>query len=239
MSDADFMTLSQPTAEQSDYGQAMLETLSELHSMQPERPSTVALIRHSARHYGQAENDLDNPLSDQGRALCATFGRALPQWERFSTWASSAERCLETAELVAASHDHPQARVNGALNELTVFYVRDMRKVGGMMRSLGPREMLRRWFAGEIAADIMQPPEEAAARVLRELRRLVRQAGDNHLTLCVSHDWTVYLLRHACLNLRFGEHPPAEYLDGIVFWMEGDELMGKTSLCEASPINPL
>ncbi len=231
MSERDFMTLSRPQdSGNDDYGLAMLTLLQQLHSA-PIRSSTLALIRHSARHYGQTENDLDNPLSDAGRDYCRRFGDRLPRWGRFATCSSPAGRCVETAELISESHAHPLSAGNTILEDLAVFYVRDMRKVGGMMKRIGPQGTLQRWFAGEIPGDIMMPPAEACERLVARLRSLLAEAPADQLTLCVSHDWSIYLLRHLMLDLAYGEHPPATYLDGFAFWLEGERLAVASELC--------
>jgi broad specificity phosphatase PhoE len=211
-------------------GAAMLSVLQSLHAPRA-RPRVVALIRHSARHYGRTENDLDNPLSDLGRTLCREFGAALPRWQAFGTLSSSAGRCIETAELIGASHAHPRATENRTLEALAAFYVRDMRRVGGMMKHLSPQETLRRWFAGELPSEVMTQPGEAAERIAAAIVGLLRSAPDDSLTLCVSHDWSIYLLRHMVLELLYGEHPPAEYLDGFAFWFDGDALVVSSALC--------
>jgi broad specificity phosphatase PhoE len=223
------------------HGTAMLSVLTELHARgtaPASRPSVLAFIRHSARHYGQAENDLDNPLSDEGRTLCARFGKALPAWGEFSTRSSSAERCIETADLIRVSHGHPRARANEIDEAFAAFYVRDMRRVGGMMKHLSPQETLRRWFAGSIPAAVMMPPDAAAQRVLGAIAQQLAAAPADTLTLCVSHDWSIYLLRHMMLELLYGEHPPAEYLDGLAFWRDGNDLMVSSSLCGMRRVTP-
>jgi broad specificity phosphatase PhoE len=225
-----FTTPDRRDLEDTHHGAAMLSVLQSLHETAT-RPSVLAFIRHSARHYGQAENDLDNPLSDHGRALCHRFGAALPRWSGYATLSSTSGRCIETAELISASHAHPRAAPNRTLDALAAFYVRDLRKVGGMMKHLSPEETLRRWFAGEVPAAVMMPPLDAAHRVMATIVDTLRAAPADALTLCVSHDWTLYLLRHVVLELLYGDHPPAEYLDGFAFWLDGDELAVSSTLC--------
>jgi broad specificity phosphatase PhoE len=225
-----------------DHGAAMLSVLRMLHGAPVDgsaRPSVLAVIRHSARHYGQTENDLDNPLSELGRALCHRFGGALPAWGEFSTRSSMSGRCIETAELIGASHGRLCALPHQVTEELSAFYVRDMRRVGGMMKHLTPQETLRRWFAGDVPPEIMAPPHEAAARVMAAITERLAAAPSDHLTLCVSHDWSIYLLRHVVLGLRYGEHPPAEYLDGLAFWLDGDSLMVSSALCGERRVSEL
>jgi broad specificity phosphatase PhoE len=224
----------EPAPADADYGRTMLALLSSLHQVPGSgraRRSVLAFIRHSARHYGQAENDLDNPLSELGRALCHRFGGALPAWGEFSTRSSMSGRCIETAELIGTSHGRPRALPHQVTEELSAFYVRDMRRVGGMMKHLTPQETLRRWFAGDVPPEIMAPPREAAARLMAAITDRLAAAPSDHLMLCVSHDWSIYLLRHVVLGLRYGEHPPAEYLDGLAFWLDDDSLMVSSAVC--------
>ena len=58
----------------------------------------VLLMRHSAREYRRDIHDLENPLTDAGRALAARFGAALPD-VNLRGYSSPVTRCRDTALL--------------------------------------------------------------------------------------------------------------------------------------------
>ena len=68
-----------------------------------------------------------------------------------------------------------------------------------MSQTKGLEDYLNRWFQGELSGDVMMPSKVAVAMVLNVmLGKLDAQAlGDKpQLDLCVSHDMTVYTVRH-------------------------------------------
>ena len=87
----------------------------------------VALMRHSAREFDPAVHDLTNPLTEEGRECCLRFGKALPKDLTLRGYASPAVRCLETAELILASHREAGGEVtrHRPVEALGVFYVLD------------------------------------------------------------------------------------------------------------------
>ncbi len=224
MSERDFMTIgpaNHPT-ESNTFGAATLDLLQA--AQDSGQTAVFSLVRHSARHYGQADNDLDNPLSEEGRELCRRFGQALPRWTTLTTSASSSGRCIETAELVASTHLSSPASTPALPKELAVFYVRDMRRVGAMMKHEGSPAVLQRWFNNDLSSDVMQPPAEAADRILRHIHEQLETPGSKGLHLGVTHDWTLYLLRQQWLGLGLATAPPVNYLDGMVIWRQGEHL---------------
>ena len=85
-----------------DYGQA---TLALIASVYDEGANHVAaLIRHSAREFEPGRHDLLNPLTDEGRAFAESFGKALSKNLLVRGYASPAERCVETVQLILKGH---------------------------------------------------------------------------------------------------------------------------------------
>ena len=62
------------------------------------------LMRHSAREFVPGRHDLENPLTDEGRALAERMGASLPKDLLVRGYASPAERCLRTR---AGRRPHP------------------------------------------------------------------------------------------------------------------------------------
>ena len=130
----------------------------------------VALLRHSARTFEPGLHDLQNQLTDEGRALCRRFGQALPKELTLRGYASPAERCLETAQLILEARRHGGGDVtrHRPVEALGVFYVLDQMKMWrGMEQAGGSTAYLQNWFDGQAPADVMMPPGLAARLVLQ------------------------------------------------------------------------
>ncbi len=62
--------------ETNSYGATMARHLRELRDAGVRR--AVAAVRHSAREFEPGRHDLENPLTEEGRACARAFGKALP-----------------------------------------------------------------------------------------------------------------------------------------------------------------
>ena len=211
-----------------DYGQQTTKMVNEHFANGGARG--VLLMRHSAREFNRDINDLLNPLTDHGRQLAVAMGGALTADIQLRGYASPPERCVETAELLlqgagCTAATAPQVR---AVEALGVFYALDhMRMWKGMSTTEGLEDYLSRWFAGEVADDVMMPPELAVAMVLRVLRgKLDAPAlgAKPQLDLCVSHDMTVYTVRQGS-GLEPIAAAPVEFLDGLLMYREQGQLL--------------
>ena len=97
----------------------------------------------------------------------------------------------------------------------------------GMSQTKGLEDYLNRWFQGELSGDVMMPPKVAVAMVLNVmLGKLDAQAlGDKpQLDLCVSHDMTVYTVRHGS-GLEPIAAAAVEFLDGLLMYREQGQLL--------------
>ncbi len=179
----------------------------------------AVLMRHSAREFEPGRHDLLNPLTDEGRELAEALGRGLPPHVLARGYASPAERCMETAELMLRGHAANGGKVtrHRAVEGLGVFYVLDqMRMFKAMTSAEGQVPFLRRWIEGGIAADVMMPADDAARLVARVVAEKLRQSvARPQLDLCVSHDMTLYLVRDRLLGIA-PEAGPVEFLDSVV-----------------------
>jgi hypothetical protein len=105
---------------------------------------------------------------------------------------------------------------------LGVFYALDQQKMWkGMSQADTMVDYLDAWFAGEVAEDAMMPAELAVQMVLRALLGKLRNAAPGtaspHLDLCVSHDMTLYTVRHG-VGLEGLDGPDVEFLDGLLLF---------------------
>lgn len=211
-----------------DYGQNTVSMVNEHFAKGAERG--VLLMRHSAREFNRDINDLLNPLTDHGRQLSVAMGAALSDDIQLRGYASPPERCMETAQLLLEGAGQtlgsmPKVR---PLEALGVFYALDhIRMWKGMSQTKGLEDYLNRWFQGELSGDVMMPPKVAVAMVLNVmLGKLDAQAlGDKpQLDLCVSHDMTVYTVRHGS-GLEPIAAAAVEFLDGLLMYREQGQLL--------------
>ena len=203
-----------------DYGQLTTKMVNEHFANGNARG--VLLMRHSAREFNRDINDLLNPLTDHGRELSVAMGGALTADIQLRGYASPPERCVETAELLLKGAAQNMQGVR-PLEALGIFYALDhVRMWKGMNMSGGLAAYLTHWFGGDIAEDVMMPPNMAVAMVLRVLRgKLDAPAlgAKPQLDLCVSHDMTVYTVRHGS-GLEPIAAAPVDFLDGLLMYRD-------------------
>lgn len=195
----------------------------------------VLLMRHSARTFDRSIHDLLNPLTEHGRMLCRQFGDALPKDFALRGFASPPERCLETAEIAIATHE----AAGGAggrtrpVEALGVFYALDQQKMWkGLQAADGLADYVGQWFAGDVPTDAMMPADLAVQMLLRVLGAKLETSSaaaagtpGATLDLCVTHDMTVYTMRHG-VGLESVAGPEVEFLDGLLlFERDGERLM--------------
>ena len=208
-----------------DYGQLTTKMVNEHFANGSARG--VLLMRHSAREFNRDINDLLNPLTDHGRELSVAMGGALTADIQLRGYASPPERCVETAELLLKGAAQNMQGVR-PLEALGIFYALDhVRMWKGMSMSGGLAAYLTQWFGGDIAEDVMMPTNVAVAMVLRVLRgKLDAPAlgAKPQLDLCVSHDMTVYAVRHGS-GLEPIAAAPVDFLDGLLMYREQGQLL--------------
>ncbi|MEE4283394.1 MAG: hypothetical protein V2I41_15740 [Pseudomonadales bacterium] len=188
----------------------------------------VLFMRHSARTFDREIHDLLNPLTDHGRGLSQRFGSLLPKDVRLRGYASPPERCMETAELVLHAHAQgggQRARVR-AVEALGVFYALDQQKMWkGLSLAQGLPNYVEQWFADQVPEDAMMPAPLAVKMILRALVGKLRDntVQGRHLDICVSHDLSVYTLRHG-VGLESVQGPEVEFLDGLLLFEKDGHL---------------
>ncbi|MFT7654006.1 MAG: broad specificity phosphatase PhoE [Limisphaerales bacterium] len=190
----------------------------------------VLLMRHSARTFDPSINDLLNKLTDHGRSLSETFGKNLPKDLYVRGYTSPPHRCVETAEKSIAAHVAAggEAGRSRPVEALGVFYGLDQRKMWkGLSVSSGLADYIGQWFRGEVPDDAMMPPELAVQMILRVLKMKLDEApaSGRSLDLCVTHDMTVFTVRHG-VGLEPVDGPTVEFLDGLILYKkDGRTLM--------------
>ncbi len=185
----------------------------------------VLLMRHSAREFNRDVHDLVNPLTEEGRAMAHRLGEQLPKTLTVRGYASPPERCMETAALILAAHTAFGGRSLRcrAVEALGVFYALDQAKMWMAMNAAGGlSDYVLLWADGGVPVDAMMPASVAADMVLRTLYgKLANPPGDPALDVCVSHDMTLYLMKHQLL----AQSPATErvdFLDAVALYREPD-----------------
>ena len=182
----------------------------------------ILLMRHSAREYEPGRHDLLNPLTEEGRMLAKDLGRKLPKSVIIRGYTSPAERCVDTAEQIMAGHKENGGQVmrNRVVEALGVFYVLDQMKMFMAMQAAGGLVgFQRQWFSGEVSPDILMPADLSAnliAGLAKE--KLKEKLSEPRVDLMVSHDFTLYLLKHQLLGQDSERYPDVIYLDGIAIF---------------------
>ena len=135
---------------------------------------------------------------------------------------------METAQLLleGAGQASGSARTSGlrGAGRVPLDHIRMWK---GMRNTQGLEDYLSRWFQGELARDVMMPPNVAVAMVLNVmLGKLDAQAlGDKpRLDLCVKYDMTVYTVRHGS-GLEPIAAAAVEFLDGLLMYREQGQLL--------------
>lgn len=203
------------------------ELLDALHALPASGPA-AAVMRHAARHpiANPAEPTLAE-ITTEGAQAAEAFGARIAGFDRVRLFHSPVKRCGQTAECIArgAARAGLQAEVAGPRAELGVDYILDLAEAGRLTVRHGDR-FVRLWFAGEIAAPVIQPPRGiAAGHVAFVGARLGDPApGGRRLDLHVSHDWNVIVLRELLLGVRHEDAGWLTFLDGVAFCAERGRL---------------
>ena len=181
----------------------------------------VLLMRHSAREFAPDKHDLLNPLTKEGRTLSTRLGHLLPKELLLRGYASPAERCVDTANLILNGHSEKGGRVTRVrpVEALGVFYILDqMRMYKSMQAAGGQVPQLQAWFNRQIGTDVMMPAELAARLVFDfAAANLDRPIQLPQLDVLVSHDMTIFTVRDRLLNQAVADFP-VEFLDGLIIF---------------------
>ena len=195
----------------------------------------ILLMRHSAREYRRDIHDLQNPLTERGRDLALRMGDMLGADLNMRGFASTAQRCIDTADLIIQGTGRDDKGKRGktrdtrVIEAFGVFYALDqVRMWKGLQAADGLDSFVAKWLKGEVAPDVMIPAKVAVSQILSVMKgRLVTMSSEksrsHSLDLCVSHDMTLYLVRQA-IGLETTFEQPVNYLDGLLMFETDGEL---------------
>ena len=212
--------------EKDTFGVKTLKIINDLH--QDGIRNFVVLTRHSARHYGTAENDEAMELTEDGKQKSREFGEALPSNRLFHFFSSPVHRCVETSNLMEEGvlSKGGKTQANTVMDVLYPFFVKDMPKTIHMaykfvMAGDYPK-FFRNWFDGEISSDLLENASQSAQRLLNALLDLLKEQSDIAGNIFVAHDWHLVLLKEFYLGQRAEEYGVIEYLEGVIIY-KGDD----------------
>jgi len=200
----------------------------------------VVLMRHSARDFHTDRHDLENQLTEEGRELSVRLGKEIPKAMLMRAYSSPAQRCIDTAELALQGHADAGGEVarNRVIEALGVFYVLDQMRMFMAMRDAGGMlGLLTRWFSGEVATDIMMPPDLAATMIADlAARKLKGRSAGSQMDLLCTHDLTLYTLRDRLLGQSYEDVGEVDFLDCLAIYEDKGQLMIKSHHGPAVPL---
>ncbi|MEM7099903.1 MAG: histidine phosphatase family protein [Pseudomonadota bacterium] len=212
-------SLTNPGDDREHFGIATADMVRQVYDQGADR--AVLLMRHSARTFDRSIHDLLNPLTEHGRNLTRKFGQLLPKDVLVRGYASPPERCVETAQLAIAAHeaDGGEGLRTRPVEALGVFYALDQQKMWkGLSQADGLADYVGQWFNEDVPRDAMIPAPLAVELLLRVLiEKLYAPGAQRQLDLCVTHDMTVYTMRHG-VGLEPVTGPDVEFLDGLILF---------------------
>jgi broad specificity phosphatase PhoE len=221
-------------------GDSMVEHLEGLRERGVDR--ALAVIRHSAREYATGRHDLENPLTEEGRAMALGFGQRLPAGWTVRAYSSPVPRCVDTAELILEGHRSKGGAVERqrVVEGLGLFFILDQRKMFRLMRDVhgGGPAFIRAWCEGQVPEDVVIPARDTARIMLSMLASKLPPAASS-LAVGVSHDFNLFMLREQLLGMRHEDHGHVEYLEGLVVFEDAVGLWVEAAGMAPVPLAPL
>jgi len=195
----------------------------------PEAARAILLVRHAERGpIVDVATHREVLLTPAGHEAARAAGHLLAALAprragRVRLLHSPVERCAETARGIGhglRERDVEHA-LHGEVGMLGEHYVRDVERGNAHARQ-HRHAYLRAWLDGVIPDDVLVAKREAGRGQLRAVVELAPAAGD--LTVMVTHDWNIALLRETLLGLTHEAFGWPGFLDGILFVVEAYEV---------------
>jgi broad specificity phosphatase PhoE len=192
------------------------------------RPSSV-VMRHAERYpISSVHDSLGTGLTPKGMTDSAEFGRSIGGRRQVRLFHSPAVRCRETAMwmakgLEAAGHSIISIEESPSL---CAPYLTDACVLTDADR-LG-HGFMRKWFDGSFDPRRLLPTPEAADMVLSPIIADLLSAPEDGLSVHVSHDWEVVLLKEELIGIRHEDAGWADYLSGLVLTLSGGEIIASS-----------
>lgn len=197
-----------------------------LDDLPVDRPVAI-LSRHAERFAIESVDDsLAALLTEDGKAAARRLGGRMRRFAELTLYHSPVERCRQTAEQIAAGAAEAglEARLAGSKFELGGPYMNDWQTVMRMVIEGGAGVFVRDWFSGKLPEGLAVEPQSAARQQLDVmLAELDGQPAG--LTVNVSHDWNVLLLRHFFFEFDDRALGWPDYLEGVAAYRRGIDVV--------------
>jgi len=207
----------------SEFGIKTLKVIHNLHKTSLK--SYVVLMRHSARNYGTAENDELMELTEEGKQSSFEFGKGLPANSFIRFFSSPVQRCVQTSDIIEKGFlsTGGKTQANTAKDILAPLFVKDVPKIMQMAYELvlagNYPKFFRDWFDGKIPTDLIEDGAQSAQKLLTALLDLLdNETAEDTVTICVTHDWHLVLLKEYYLGQKAEDYGVIEYLEGLIIY---------------------
>jgi broad specificity phosphatase PhoE len=209
--------------------------------------ATALIVRHAERHpIVDLETHHALLLTDVGHAQAREAGRSLGVLGApVRVLHSPVQRCAQTARGLVDG-----ARAAGVVAELIGAdasfgdpFLLDRPRALRIAATHGPG-FLRAWCDGQLPSSLFEPWAQAArGQVTAASRHLAgRDVDDDAITVIVSHDWNIAIVREAFLGFRPEQGWPS-FLDGVVVASDDNDVVvafdGRTARLGRPPLLPL
>jgi broad specificity phosphatase PhoE len=206
------------------HGHELLKTIEALAS----DASSAAILRHAARFpiMDPARPELAE-ITAAGALAAEEMGRRIKGYDRVRIFHSPVKRCQQTSEYIARGADEIGLVVEhvGPESALGVEYIYDLGEAGRLSQLHG-EHFVRLWVRGEVSAQVIGKTVDIAETKLTYLMGKLREPcrEGRRLDLHISHDWNIMVLREHLLGVRHEEVGWLDFLDGISFSLQSDQL---------------
>ena len=205
-------------------GGLLASTVALLGAAPFDRPLAL-LLRHAAREAlpeGEAGNSV--PITDSGRQSAGDLGAALGGRLR-CLHSSPVLRCVQTAEALAAGSGAAVTVVTDRLLGDPGVFVVDGARAWSNWEALGHEGVMMRLIAGGEALPGMARPAEAARRLVQHLLEVA--GGQVGVHVFVTHDSVLAATAAHLLGEPLAPVDWPLFLEGAVFWREGETVHGR------------
>ena len=204
--------------------QHLLETAAQ-HRREGRRTGLV--VRHAERY---DVHDLSTHelvlLTERGHAQAREGGARLAKLSAsVKVLHSPVERCAETARGLAAGMSSAGARADVVGESAALYspFILDRQRAWEIVSQKG-YGFMRAWFDGQLPHDVFQPRAHAAQGQLDAMARAMAEHDHDVVTVFVSHDWNIALIREDVLGVKPEETWPG-FLDGVVVSLDQSEIV--------------
>lgn len=196
------------------------------------------LMRHSAKQVDDSNPGIEAfmGLTSEGKEMARQFGTRLPAGKTLQFFSSSVGRCIETAYLIDKGYTARGGKTvdNKLSGMLAPFYVKSSPSLA--MAATPGGDFLREWFDGNLPSETIEDAPAAARKLAGFLVERTLESKEGEMGIHITHDWSIYLIKECIFGLAHEACGLVEFMEGIVFYAEGDTPYITSHQCEPRPI---